>query len=333
LLEIDSKKKVQFPQVQHGVDTYDGWLMLVDAMLKRQLLEKDGVIESLAAPRPLDNDVLLDTTFAFIGTNEFLYVGGVCRRWKDRYVSMRCTARSGPDVPATKTARSTTFATVARFAVALDCGLRIRSEEAEHSGEEPYILFDDLKLSTDPLGILTLARERGAAWHSNLSADAACYADIELLKWIYKSGCPWPTNDIFLRVISTASVTSCSAEQRLATLRWLQQLPQSFLSWSQPMKNVLLFEAGLLSRLKIAEFLLDEGAEWPKSCRGWQWGPVWPVSTVQWALSEGYSWQGWRCQEVREIDDAAAEALFKWAHSSGVKCPCTCSDPEPARLS
>jgi hypothetical protein len=33
------------------------------------------------------------------------------------------------------------------------------------------------------------------------------------------------------------------------------------LSWSLPMKNILLFEAGLWGRLQIATFLLDEGAE------------------------------------------------------------------------
>eukprot|EP00953_Heterococcus_sp_UTEX-ZZ885_P004174 2752-Heterococcus_DN1.PRE.2 len=100
------------------------------------------------------------------------------------------------------------------------------------------------------------------------------------------------------------------------------------------MKNVLLFEAGLLGRLQIATFLLDEGAEWPKSCRLEVWYNilVWPVGTVKWALSEGYKWQGWRCQEIRELYGAArsgtaAEALYEWAHRSGEYCPCTCEVP------
>jgi hypothetical protein len=70
---------------------------------------------------------------AAILDNEFLYVGGVCRRWKDRYISMCCTSV----VPATRTLRSEAFTTAARFAVALDCGLRFRSEAAERTSQNP----------------------------------------------------------------------------------------------------------------------------------------------------------------------------------------------------
>eukprot|EP00953_Heterococcus_sp_UTEX-ZZ885_P004173 2752-Heterococcus_DN1.PRE.1 len=109
-----------------------------------------------AASRFLGNDVLLHTIFTFVGINEFLYVGGVCRRWRRRYISVCCTSGL---VPSTKTLRTKAFGTAARFAVALDCGLRFRSEAAEHKDEDQDLIYDDLKLSTDPIGILTLAMD------------------------------------------------------------------------------------------------------------------------------------------------------------------------------
>jgi hypothetical protein len=45
------------------------------------------------------------------------------------------------------------------------------------------------------------------------------------------------------------------------------------------------------------DLMLDEGAEWPRGFTSWRSGHVWPLATVKWALSEGYKWQGWRCQQ------------------------------------
>jgi hypothetical protein len=80
-------------------------------------------------------------------------------------------------------------------------------------------------MTPDPIGILTLAVERGAAWHRTLSLDAASNVDLELLKWLYQSGCFWPYSGIVLRVITPASAIPRNAQQRMAALRWLQQLP------------------------------------------------------------------------------------------------------------
>eukprot|EP00953_Heterococcus_sp_UTEX-ZZ885_P019331 10804-Heterococcus_DN1.PRE.1 len=157
--------------------------------LKRQLLEQGLVIKKFAQQaHALDKDEILDNIFAFTGVNEYLYVSGVCRRWRGRYISFCCKARCNLD--ATKTLHSTTFATVARFELALDCGLRLRSEAADFEADVPF--FNDLpKLSSDARGILTVARVRGAAWHTTMSEDAAFYGEFELLKWLRRSGCGW----------------------------------------------------------------------------------------------------------------------------------------------
>jgi hypothetical protein len=253
-------------------------LELEVAQLKRQLLEKDVVIKRLVAPHALDKDVVLDTIFTFLGVNEYLYIGGVCRRWRGRYISICCKARSSADVSATKTLHSATFATVARFELELDCGLQIRSEEAEKTARVPF--FKDL------------ARVRGAAWHGTMSKDAAYYRDFELLKWLYKSGCIWNTHAIALQLLGMLQ----KGEQRLLMLQWLEQLPGSP-PLGQWHKAVLLFDAGMFSNLKAAEYLLAQGAEWPKSFTAFGWHGAyvyctWPVSSARWALSQGYSWEG-----------------------------------------
>jgi hypothetical protein len=301
--------------------------------LKQQLHERGRSSEKLATLRTLNNDALLDLIFTFVGINEFLFVGGICRRWYRRYVGMCSEARRSADVAARKTLHSTSIVTTARFKLALDCGLCIRSED-EQTATKPY--FDDLpKFSSDPIGILTLARQRGAAWHSIMSSDAALYGSFELLEWLHESGCPCSAETVTVHLMRS----SRSAERRLITMQhWLQRLPSDFAE-RQSLMNELLFEAGLSKSFKAAEYLLSEGAEWPvnfsmpDACTTkHDFMERWPVESAEWALSRGYSWQGWLCQVValneaiQHSDRAAADALFGWTHSSQVNCPCTCHD-------
>ena len=154
-----------------------------------------------------------------------------------------------------------------------------------------------------------------------------------ILKWLYKSGCIWNTHAIALQLLGMSQ----KGEQRLLMLQWLEQLPGSP-PLGQWHKAVLLFDAGMFSNLKAAEYLLAQGAEWPKSFTAFGWHGAyvyctWPVSSARWALSQGYSWEGWRCQDVKATHPEcreAAQALLTWAHSSEANCPCTYNDPEPA---
>jgi hypothetical protein len=38
--------------------------------------------DALESTCPLDKDQLLDEVFSYVGAFEYIYVGGVCRRWK-----------------------------------------------------------------------------------------------------------------------------------------------------------------------------------------------------------------------------------------------------------
>ena len=90
-----------------------------------------------------------------------------------------------------------------------------------------------------------------------------------------------------------------------------------------------------MSDITALEVLLAEGAEWPSSFIGEQLirgtgslRSCWDCDAVAWALSKGYSWGEWRCQDLApglytdEDNRADAVDLFEWAHEND--CPCTC---------
>jgi hypothetical protein len=239
---------------------------------------------------------------------------------------MCCKARSTA-VFATKTLHSTSFATVARFELALDCGLRLRSKEAEEKAAVPF--FNELpKLSSDPRGILTVARVRGAPWHKTLTSEAAFYGEFELLKWLHRSGCGWRPLHVGCNLIKS----SRSSEERLSKLQWFKQQ-----LGVQQLKTKMLFEACVFGCIPIAEYLLSEGAQWPPTFYGFI---AHPTRIVKWVTGKGCSWGTWKCQELAperfaEHRREVAEVMFEWAHSGETGCPCTCKaaavQPVPTR--
>jgi F-box domain len=204
--------------------------------------------------QPLEKDEVLDEIFSFVGRKEWLYAGCVCRRWRDRYLSMCYKARAGNDEHAFQTSHKSSFVTAARFSLALDNGLQMPDER------DASKLFNGLPvLSQQPIQVLTLARVHGAAWHERLSLDAAYYGNVELLKWLHASGCPW--NFVHVAMGAIACGRSDSADM----LRWLLQTGMQL---NQHDKNKLLFVAGVRGCVDSAEMLLQQGAEWPQSFVG-----------------------------------------------------------------
>jgi hypothetical protein len=267
----------------------------------------------------LEEDEVLDHAFGFVGVKEWLYVGGVCRRWRGRYLSMCYKARASKEEHAFQTSHSSTFTTAARFSMALDNGLAMPDE----SQASAFFYLLPL-LSLEPIVVLTLARVRGAAWHKDLYNDAAYYGDFELLKWLREAGCLWNT------FIVAANAISCQNGQHALIVPWLLGIVDK---WSQEDKNMLLFEAGIANNIASLKMLLDEGAELSsfigdQMVNGESVHACWHFRAVAWALSNGCSWGVWRCQDLApelytdEGYRAEAISLFKWAHEHG--CPCTC---------
>jgi hypothetical protein len=271
----------------------------------------------------LDRDEILDEIFSYVGRKEWLYAGGACRRWRGRYLSMCYKARTDKDEHLYQTGHRSSFVTAARFSMALESGLELPDED------EAGDFFDDLpKLSQQPIEVLTLARVHGAAWHEDMCRDAAYYGNLELLRWLYKSGCPWSA-----LIVATNAVRN-KKRRNTHTLPWLFSTVDH---WSQADKNELLFEAGVMQDIAALELVLEQGAEWPSSYIGEQdvsEGTVracWQREAVAWARSRGSPSGAWRCQELSaelytgHFRQHCAKRLFKWAHQHG--CPCTCEPP------
>jgi hypothetical protein len=154
----------------------------------------------------------------------------VCRRWRGRYLSMCYKARASKHKDSKRnwkhccqTSHKSSFVTAARFSLALDNGLEMPDEDKVGK------FFNDFPwLSQQPIEVLTLARVHGAAWHEDLCISAAYYGDFKLLKWLYKSGCPW---DALL--VASNAITGMRGQHELI-LPWLLSTVQE---WSQEDKN------------------------------------------------------------------------------------------------
>jgi hypothetical protein len=206
---------------------------------------------SLHLAQALEKDEVLDEIFSFVGRKEWLYAGGLCRRWRGRYLSMCYKARASNDEHALQTSHKSSFVTAARFSMALEAGLQMPDEG--DAGD----FFDDLpQLSQQPIEVLTLARVHGAAWHDHLCRDAAFYGDFELLKWLRASGCPWDAVDVAINAIRSIQ------GQHQLILPWLLSMVNE---WSEEDKDELVFEAGVMQKTKALQLMLDVGAKWPTS--------------------------------------------------------------------
>jgi hypothetical protein len=209
----------------------------------------------------LDKDEVLDEVFSFVGRQEWLYAGGVCRRWRGRYLSMCYKAVASKYTQKRKqkhcclTSHSSTFTTAARFALALESGLTL---PVDSQGASRFF-YNLPMLSQEPIGVLTLARVRGAAWHENMCSGAAYYGEFELLKWLHTSGCPWDPH-----LVATNAIRG-QQRQHEPMLPWLLGIIEE---WSQEDKNKLLFETGTVNDVKSLKLMLIEGAEWPVSFAG-----------------------------------------------------------------
>jgi hypothetical protein len=273
----------------------------------------------------LDEDEVLDETFSFVGRKEWLYVGGVCRRWRGRYLSMCYTARTSKKAHAFQTSSRSSFVTAARFSLALENKLTM-PDKSDESGD----FFDDLPLlSTQPIEVLTLARVRGAPWHEDMCIDAAYYGNFELLKWLHTSGCPWNPFNVAVHAVRG------KRGERQHILPWLLSIVEER---SQKDKKKLLLEAGSAYSIASLQLMLDAGAHWPSSFFGEKRAGTsslrvcWNFRAVAWALDNGCTWGAWRCQDCApelytepqsdKYNEQNAVGLFEWAHENG--CPCTC---------
>jgi hypothetical protein len=277
---------------------------------------------SSKAAAPLERDDLLDCVFSYVGGGDHLYTGGVCRRWRGRYIQYCVQEDSAGINGKLLTRRSFVLVTESRLRLALSSGLAVTGWSLDTLQKSKMIC----KLSLEPEKVMALLRVHGVPWSADLCTGAAYFNKLVLLQWLHSHSCPWDVRFV-LHYASTSG--------GVAMLDWLLTVTDP---WSYDTKRGMLHAAGCYSNMPTAQWVRAHGAVWPKSF----WTTVlrgnktfrasWSVSVVKWAQASGSGWRNWKCADytAEQCEDVhfrqQATELLEWAHANG--CPCTCEHAE-----
>jgi hypothetical protein len=160
--------------------------------------------------------------------------------------------------------------------------------------------------------------KHGCPWRP--VADAPCYAaqsgNVELMAWVfsiaaskghkaickflYAQQCPWDANSTssaarsgHVKVLHSLMHNGCPCDARELCLsaakggsvQVLIYLQQQGMFRGVPMLTHLLSRAGAFSKLAAAQWLREQGAEWPTVLRHSRWSD----EVLKWAIAEGFT--------------------------------------------
>jgi hypothetical protein len=260
-----------------------------------------------------------DHMFSYVGGGDHLYVAGVSRKWRGRY--MQHCAKT-----ATR-AHDKKFVTSYRSTIISEC----RLQHAEVNGFAVTHL-DITKISDaamicqyslEPQQVVTVLKLHNAAWDYVICREAAYFGKLDLLQWLHKNDCQRNERNVLLNASRGGSVPM---------LEWLMSVTEP---WSEDSTFKMLTNAASCDKLAAAQWLRDRGATWPNSFASQYKDTIagtikqcWSLSAVQWAIASGSGWLNWKCDDYAEtkyhnnVDKQQASFVLKWAHANG--CPCTC---------
>jgi hypothetical protein len=277
-----------------------------------------------ASSSALDRDDILDDVFSFVGAGDHLYVGGVSRRWRGRYMQY-CESnmnRYFESIGKLATRQCSAVMTSSRLQLALSSGLATKWDFETDKGQlyVSWICEDSL----EPEKVMTLLRLHGVPWSTELCSTAARSNKLALLQWLHSHACPWIEDHVRHYASMKGSV---------AMLEWLWTVAP----WPCELWQPMLEKAAINSNLSVAKWIKGYGTAWPAAytlmanyadCSR----RCWSVSAVQWALACGAGWLDWKCTDY-DADEyngvklkKQATELLEWAHANG--CPCTCGHVE-----
>jgi hypothetical protein len=275
-------------------------------------------LHSSNAESPLGRDDLLDAVFSFVGGGDHLYMGGVSKRWRGRYIQY-CVQNSTAAVDSKlMTRQRSILMTESRLQLALSSGLTVTGWSFDTQQNALQICH----YSLEPEKVVALLRVHGVPWSTMLCIAAAISNKLRLLQWLRTHSCPWEGD----AVLHYASLRGSVA--------MLERLSTVIAPWSSKTKRGMLHGAALFFNIPVAQWLRAHGAVWPDSF-SFDTQDInravrvnWSVTAVQWASGCGSGWLNWKCEdyaadkhEVVKFKQQAAE-LLEWAHANG--CPCTC---------
>jgi hypothetical protein len=172
----------------------------------RQHLDDDR--NSSTVELPLDkDDVLDDHVFTLVGGGDHLYIGGVNRRWRSRYMQ-HCVQSSASELDGRLVTRHrSVLMSESRLQWALSLSV------ADWTFDTPRKVSLLCELSTEPEKVMALMRVHGVPWSTALCTGAAAYNKLALLQWLHSHACPWDEQLVLYYASMGGSV---------AMLEWLQ---------------------------------------------------------------------------------------------------------------
>jgi hypothetical protein len=164
--------------LQHSISSPASDAATPDSSKRQRLLDSSAM--------PLDRDELLDHVFSYVGGGDHIYVGGVSRRWRGRYLRHCIISTTGERNKKFVTRSCNVLISASRLQLALNCGLSV----ADWSFAEMSRAALLCEHSIEPEQVLSLLKCRGVQWHSNLCYAAAYNNRLTLLQWLHEYARP-----------------------------------------------------------------------------------------------------------------------------------------------
>jgi hypothetical protein len=145
----------------------------------------DSSSDSSVVGLALGQDAVLAHVYAYVGSNDYIFFGAVCRQWREL-----ASAHS------THTAVSSAFGSYARLEYSLAIGIRSTLKTRDIAAALCFAA--GLRGSQDTI---TAALANGLPLHKALCAGAARSGRRELLQWLrYEQLCSWSVESIAMTV-------------------------------------------------------------------------------------------------------------------------------------
>jgi hypothetical protein len=147
--------------------------------------------------------------------------------------------------------------------------------------QQPGVVCDENTMAAaagkGQTAICKYLHSEGCPWSSSACWAAASNGHVSTLRWLHEHGCPW-----------LADVVRVSAAQggRVTVLKYLQA---EGLVEGAAVLTRMLNAAGAHDKLLAAQWLRQQGAEWPAVLN--YYGTAWSGETLAWAKAEGYTSQ------------------------------------------
>jgi hypothetical protein len=315
---LASSKDSNRAHVAAELEQYAGADPLSDNSLKRQRLHNSSS-SSLEGVSPLDKDEVLDQIFSYVGGGDHLYVGGVSRRWRGRYMQYCAQASTcAQDIKCVTRYRST-IVSESRLLHAKANEFRLVDLDITQGRHAKLICQHSL----EPERVITVLRLHNVAWNNVICREAAYHSKLSLLQWLHHNDCDSHEVNVLVNASRGGSVSM---------LEWLAAVSKP---WSKSTKQEMLTDAACCDKLAAAQWLRERGAAWPAKFADQYEDAIstetvkqcWSLSAVQWAVTAGSGWLKWKCEDYAAgrycaDDKQQATDVLNWAHANG--CPCTC---------